>query len=161
MNLAGKEESYTPETCSREWAAESAANVVAAASCPFDGIPDALAALIPELVPESEGKFVAARIVWRESTTKPGGTGVKVALSEDSPQYMLLCLDAKAGKHVDKGVKSAFETFAKGVKTRAGTVRVGDDVAKTWKGFCKGTSGLVNMLVADDEKRSTDGQGRC
>lgn len=160
MDLAGKEESYTPETCSREWAAESAANVVGAASCPIDGVPDALAALIPELVPEGEGNFVAARIVWRESTTTAGGAGIKVALSEDSPQYMLLRLDAKAGEHIDKGVRTAFKTFAKGVKMRAGTMRVGEDVTNSWKSFCKGTSGLVNMLVADDEKRSTGGQGQ-
>ncbi|KAF1353124.1 hypothetical protein BDV97DRAFT_108342 [Delphinella strobiligena] len=160
LDLAGKEESYTRDTCSQEWATKSAGNVVAAAGCAIDGVPDALAALIPELVPESEGEFVAARIVWRDSTTTAGGTGIKVALSGDSPQYMLLCLDAKAGRRVDRRVKNAFETFAQGVKMRAGSVRVNEDVAKSWKSFCRGTRGLVNMLVADDEKRSTGGHGQ-
>lgn len=159
LDGAARPQSYTVDNCALDATLATLPSVVAAADCPVDASASALAALIPRYTPPlPSSEFIAARVAWRVDAA---GRGVEVALSGDSPQYILLALIPAAGREAEEGVRAAWKGFARGVEGRAESgPKTTRPMAQAWREFYEGSKALVGMLVGDEEERERkDGGG--
>lgn len=157
MKEAARAESYPDAARNLTFVLPFAASIAAAADCPLNAPRTALAILLPACAPTmSVEELTAARVVWRANTVEV--MGIDLALSGDSPQYILMAGSPAAGSKLDDAVKARWKTFLQEVKSRAkSNPRVDKAVAGVWHKFCQATKPVVTMLVADEKKRGGSG----